>query len=302
MAGDNEPPTAASSSVPIDREKARAIWYSLAEKLSPSPYTQELFEKYSGVPPDEVVDHIVRMREKAHKIYPYPCIAAFRFIDFAVVNSPIYDSVLETLKAGGKYLDLGCCFAQDIRALAYAGVPSENLYGADLQPGFIDLGYELFNDKEKLKSTFFKGDIFDLSSFEPIAGDTSDPALFHKLTGQIDILSARSFLHLFSPEQEFKAACQMAEILRKSEGSIIMGTQLGSRKPGPHTILKRHLFRHDPNTWKDLWERVGKATDTQWDIQAKMFDLSPEFKGAALFIPEADREDMTRLEFVIKRL
>jgi hypothetical protein len=54
---------------------------------------------------------------------------------------------------------LGCGFGQDIRALAVAGAPSEKLYGSDLRKEFWDLGYALFNDKDKLKSPFIQVDL-----------------------------------------------------------------------------------------------------------------------------------------------
>jgi hypothetical protein len=49
--------------------------------------------------------------------FPYPCIGLFRFLDFSIRKSPVYDEVLQRVKNGQKFLDMGCCFAQDIRAL-----------------------------------------------------------------------------------------------------------------------------------------------------------------------------------------
>ncbi|KAF3256507.1 hypothetical protein TWF192_001931 [Orbilia oligospora] len=273
-----------------DRSRSHA-WYKPGEKLKLSQYTLELFQNYSRIPADQVATHIIE-------------VVNFRFLDFAITESPVFTTALTKLNSGGKYLDLGCCFAQDLRALVHAGIPSENLYGADLQPGFIDLSYDLFKDGHTLKSTFFEGDIFDFSTFKPIRGEISNPNLFQKIKGDIDIISARSFLHLFNPEQEFKAACQIVAILKDSPGSIIMGRQVGSFTPGIESISlgRREVFRHDPQTWKELWNKIGEATDTKWDVQAKLLELSPDVKDSVKAAELANIETRGWLEFVITRL
>ncbi|KAK6505881.1 hypothetical protein TWF481_007771 [Arthrobotrys musiformis] len=299
----HETASAAASTEAHDRSRSH-VWYKPGEQLSLSPYTIELFQNYSKVPADQVAAHIIQVRDKAWEVYPYPCIGSFRFLDFAITESPIFATALSKLKSGGKYLDLGCCFAQDLRALVYAGIPSENLYGADLQSGFIDLSYELFQDGDTLKSIFFKGDIFDFSTFRPIRGGNADPDLFEKIRGDIDIISARSFLHLFGPEQEFKAACQIVDVLKDKPGSIVMGRQVGSFTPGIESISlgRREVFRHNAQTWKEFWDRVGEATNTKWDVQARLLELSPDVKDSVKAAELANIETRGWLEFVVVRL
>ncbi|KAK6538452.1 hypothetical protein TWF694_010037 [Orbilia ellipsospora] len=290
--------------IDADRQARSSSWFIPNDKLTLSPFAQELFQKYSGVPEGEVSSHIINLREKAWKVHPYPCLGGFRFTDFAILESPAYNTVVERTKAGAKYLDLGCCFAQDLRALVYAGVPSENLYGADLQSGFIELSYDLFKDQDTLKSTFFTGDIFDLSTFKPAKGDTSDPELFHKLMGQFEILSARSFLHLFNQELEFKAACNMVKMVSEKKGSIIMGRQSGSRKAGFHETSSglRTIWRHDAASFKELWKRVAEATGTEWDVQANLVEITPYLRTMFAHVGLKDSGDRVWLEFVITRL
>ncbi len=72
-----------------------------------------------------------------------------------------------------------------LRKLVADGVPTEHLYGCDLRPEFFELGYKLFRDKDTLKSKFIAADIFDPSS------------ALSSLYGNIDIIYAGSFLHLF---------------------------------------------------------------------------------------------------------
>ncbi|KAJ6257434.1 Methyltransferase adrK [Drechslerella dactyloides] len=289
-----------------ERERLRkTLWFAPNETLALSTYAKDLFKNYSGIAEEDIFAHIIQVREKAWNVHPYPCIGSFRFLDFAILESPAYQTVVEKLRSGGKYLDMGCCFAQDLRALAYAGVPSENLYGADLRPTFIQLSYDLFNDKHKLRSTFFHGNVFDLSSFRKVSGDQSDPSLFGELVGKVDIISARSFLHVFGAEDEFRAACQMAQILSSSNGSMIIGRQVGSTKPGLNSISLRKsepVFRHNVETWKAFWTRVGEETNTQWDVYSRMIDIAPEVKLSVRQAESRDIEDRAWLEFVVTRI
>lgn len=47
-------------------------------------------------------------------------------------TSSAYKTILAKLKSGGKFLDVGCMFAQDSRKLVYDGAPPEAVYGTDL--------------------------------------------------------------------------------------------------------------------------------------------------------------------------
>lgn len=40
--------------------------------------------------------------------------------------------MVQRLKDGARYLDVGCCLGQDIRKLVADGVPSAHLYGVEL--------------------------------------------------------------------------------------------------------------------------------------------------------------------------
>jgi hypothetical protein len=41
----------------------------------------------------------------------------YRFLDLSIVHTEVYSEVIQRLKGGGKLLDLGCCFGQEIRQL-----------------------------------------------------------------------------------------------------------------------------------------------------------------------------------------
>lgn len=48
------------------------------------------------------------------------------------------------------FLDLGTCLGQDVRKLIFDGAPVDSVYGTDLLAEFVEIGYDLFRDEEKL--------------------------------------------------------------------------------------------------------------------------------------------------------
>ncbi len=62
-----------------------------------------------------------------------------------------------------RLLDVGCCFGQDLRKLVVDGVPSERLVGLEPESKFLDLGFELFADRELFKGQMIAGNLFDES-------------------------------------------------------------------------------------------------------------------------------------------
>jgi SAM-dependent methyltransferase len=180
--------------------------------------------------------------------------------------SPNYPTILQRLKTGDEnFLDLGCCFGQEIRRLVHDGVPSSHLWGTDLRPEFFELGYKLFQDKDTLKSNFIAADIFDPSS--PLKD----------LEGKIDIIYAGSFLHLFNYEQQIAVCKRIVEILRARKGSFVLGRQVGNLEAGEkvhRTNAAQSMFRHNEESFKKMWAEVGEATGTKWKVDAKLFEHS----------------------------
>jgi hypothetical protein len=200
------------------------------------------------------------------------------------MSSPQYKQILDRVKGGEKFLDFGCCFGQEVRKLvctchptlsfsfhtphriaqAYDGAPPENLYGTDLRQEFIDLGYDLFQDRETLKSTFIAADAFDPQS--PLK----------QLNGRMSIVYAGSFFHLFDWDGQFAMAKRVVELLKPEPGGMLLGRQVGNFNPGEYVRDgqdgEKRRWRHDPRTWKEMWELVGKETGTKWDVHVEMED------------------------------
>lgn len=182
----------------------------------------------------------------------------------------VYPEVLERVKGGAKFLDLGCCLGQEIHQLVLDGAPSANTYGCDMYGGFFPAGHELFHDGNgKLQTTFIEADAFDASPGSPLAA----------LASQIDIVYTGAFFHLFGLAEQEQLAASVARILAPRAGSLIIGRQTGSEEAGEFSrggdTSGHTRFRHSPQSWKELWDRVGAATATAWRVEA---DLSqPEY-------------------------
>ncbi|KAI7183262.1 hypothetical protein KC316_g11519 [Hortaea werneckii] len=263
-------------------------------QLELSDSTREVFETYSKIPPNEVMNHCYAIRKKAWSIHPYPCIGMGRFLQMAIGNHHLYQSELlpRMLRGDQKYLDLGCAFAQDIRRLVADGVDSRKCYGADLQLDFLDLGYELFRDRETLQSTFITADIFD-----PKSG-------LMGIQGEIDIVDASSFFHLFSWDDQKATAHTVTKLLKPQKDSIVVGRQMGHVDGGEFARRsgKGLGFRHNAETWRRMWDEVGEEAGVQFSAEAILKPIPRELKDAMQSQSRPEDEGSVSMEFSVRRL
>ncbi|KAF3049268.1 hypothetical protein E8E11_001028 [Didymella keratinophila] len=243
-------------------------WY-VKDLVDLQPTTKELFETYSKVPSDEVVPHITKIRNKAFKIFPYPCLGHWGFLNLNIQKSDAYNEVLERVKNGEQYLDIGCCMGQDIRKLVYDGAPSDKMYASDLKGQFWDVGYELFKDKPSLEASFIEADIFD------------DQSSLQQLVGKLDIVHAASFFHLFDWDGQVAAAKKIVGLFRPESNSLLIGRQVGRAEAGDFTAQveqTKSRYWHNPESWARLWKQVGEETSTKWNVQADFDDKADLFR------------------------
>lgn len=262
-------------------------WF-LKELTELDEVTREVFEKYSGLSSDAVIPHIVEVRNRAFDVYPYPCIGLFRFLDLGIQKSPQYSEVLQRLKDGQSFLDIGCCFGQDIRRLVADGAPSENTYGSDLRKDFIELGYDLFLDKETLKTKFIAGDVFD------------PDASIKQLDGKIGIIHAASFFHLFNWDEQVKIAKLFVSLLNPEAGVLVIGRQMANVEAGEYSFSDKTRYRHNDESFKRMWKLVGDETGTNWQVDARISDSTLLTKHGSLF--EWAPPGSCALSFTVRRL
>ncbi|KAJ1556188.1 hypothetical protein HK405_005505, partial [Cladochytrium tenue] len=141
--------------------KANAKFY--LPEIPPSiDATRSLLERYSHISREEVDKQIFAIREQAWRIFPYGGIGSFRFLDMQpTMRDPTFQEMQSRLSAPGStetFLDLGCQLGLTVRLMAVAGVDQNRLFGTDLEPRFLDLGYDLFKDRGR-GATYVAGDI-----------------------------------------------------------------------------------------------------------------------------------------------
>ncbi|RAL14113.1 class I SAM-dependent methyltransferase [Aspergillus homomorphus CBS 101889] len=280
-------PNMAESNLKAEKTAESYSWYepNLTQVQEPA---RTLLAEYSHIPEEQIIEHVKEVRDRAFAVFPYPCIGSFRFLDITINHSPAYAEILSRLKTSDhKYLDLGCAMGQDIRYLTHQGAPSTNLYGSDLHPEFIELGYDLFSDRATLSSEFIPSDIFD-----------DGCPLLTRLAGQIDIVNAASFFHLFDWTQQVALAKQIIKLLRPRPGSLLVGRHVGDFEAGERadSELGNTYYRHDLDSWRRMWGEVMRETGTQWEVEVAAEQWEEVKRN------RHNRESSFKMVFVVRRV
>lgn len=178
------------------------------------------------------------------------------------------------MKTGNEnLLDLGCAFAQDIRRLVADGVDSSKCVGADLRLEFLDLGYELFRDKETLKSRFIEADIFE------------EENALNSLYGKIDIINSSSFFHLFSLDECKRAARRCIKLFTGKKGNLLVGRQVGQEEAGEFARHSGELrYRHNIDSWRRMWTEVGEESGIVFKVDGHLTDHQGFMPADATFV------------------
>ncbi|KAI0448335.1 hypothetical protein F5B21DRAFT_518984 [Xylaria acuta] len=256
---------------------------------------RELLEGYSKIAPDEVAAEILKIRAKAWQVAKYPCIGHFTYVRLLEFDggNPGMQRAIERLKAPGSrdtFLELGGFICQTIRQLAFEGVDSARLYGTDLHAEFIELGYRQFRDRGTLQATFVPGDMLIPDA------DYATSAMARAFNGNISIVHASNFFHLFSRESQLVICERIVRFFRRglsAEGpAVLFGVQTGSLKPGEMRVGTFGVFLHDEKTFQSLWDEVGRKTGTNWKVSMQAMATAPPK-------PNAHGEDARAMRYVV---
>ncbi|KAJ5899970.1 hypothetical protein N7495_004714 [Penicillium taxi] len=255
-----------------------------------NPEIRNLLENYSKVSPSEVVKHVNDIRKRGFASNPYPCIGHYRFLNLTLLTHPLYQSILSRLNSdpSALYLDIGCCFGQDLRQLVLDGISSAQLVGVDIEGPLMELGYDLFLDRETLQSKFAVVDVFKgESQGEPWTG---------LVAKGVDVVHCSAFFHLFPLPVQIEAARHVSKLVRK--GGIIVGRQSGSIVPMEVPAIKAGStsFRHDVSSLAELWDKVGEETGTKWKVDGTLDTVGMDKKNPV------ENEYSRRLLFTITRV
>lgn len=172
----------------------------------------------------------------------------------------------------------------------------------------MDLGYDLFRDRDTLASKFVVGDIV-ASQF---GGDQEHA--FKELLGKTDVIHVSSFFHLFPLSTQLLIAKRLLRLLRPVPGSLILGRQTANIKPGVYRHgscdqTQPSMWRHDAGSWSEMWEQAGRELKIQVRVAAtlemtKGFSKRAESKEARETEPDMSwrNEGDRRMVFEIWRL
>ncbi|KAL8957979.1 MAG: hypothetical protein Q9193_004874 [Seirophora villosa] len=198
----------------------------------------ELLRKYSNIPEDQLVFHVAEI------------VRLLRFLVCSLSAHSLYSDILARLAQDASLVDLGCCFAQDIRKLAYDGAPTRNCTAVDLEPRFFDISEDLFRDHGRLEGSFVGADIFD-----------AEEKLWTKLEGSVDIVHASSLFHLFGLERQRRIACLTSRLVKPGPGSLVLGLQLAAKEKAEHIPIfneQEPSFCHSLGSMQAMWDDAGR--------------------------------------------
>lgn len=278
----------------LDIRSKDQVFYIPLERRPPTQGCRELLHKYSKIPSDKVNEHISKVRDLAWDVHPYPSIGVLLFLDLGVSgddlpssgpSSPVdyeaveyiktaYDKIVKKLQSGGKFLDIGCMFAQDLRKLVHDGAPVESVYGTDLRKAYFEHGYELFKDEAIIpRDHFIEADILDTKSQG-----------LKFLERKLDVINSTHVIHVFTYEDQILFIKRMIEMLKDEKGTMIIGRMTGNDEAGYHapqggsaarvtTKSGGSIWEHNAESFRELWERVAEETGTKWDLKCWLVSL-----------------------------
>ncbi|KAL9050070.1 MAG: hypothetical protein Q9162_006860 [Coniocarpon cinnabarinum] len=211
---------------PQDQYKA---WFLEKIEFIPTE-TSEILERYSGISRDEVTEHVERV-----------------FLTPSLTRHPLYPEVLSRARSGQNVLDIGCCFGTDLRKLIVDGASSENVFGIDIEQGFLDQSHVLFRDADKVPPiTLVAENMLNAnlsSSLQP-------------LVEKMDIIYMAKFLHLFDIDQQHNIMRKAVKLLRRKPDSMIIGSQIGNVHAGsyPHRVgqYPGTSYYHNTKSFQDF--------------------------------------------------
>ena len=197
--------------------------------------------------PKDYLERLVRKYTKKGVAYPR---ILMRLGEPLILKHEHYK---EVLKRGGKFLDFGCGTGDDVRQLIIDGFPRKDIIGFDIDRRCLDLGYDFYLDRPKMKGTF-------LVSKRPHFKDEA-----------FDIVYSGSVLHTMQKMADVNRYLEKAHDALKS-GGILFGSTLGAfrtknkkkrttflTKRSFHSLLRKKGFDHIHIVGKnETQQSVGK--------------------------------------------
>lgn len=156
----------------------------------------------------------------------------------------------------------------------------------------------MFGDRGRFDVGFLEADVLGGENYCGGDGGAGRGKGLEELHGKFDIVSVIFVLHQWGLEDQVSAVKQLLKLLRaEKRGSTVVGFQIGSLAA---RVTGLGTYRHDPDSFRGMWERAGRETGTRWscDVQLRFFeDLGLDGEDSAYL-----GDDARILQFVVDRV
>ena len=97
----------------------------------------------------------------------------------------------------------------------------------------------------------------------------------------------------------------MVQFSRPKSGTVIVGRHVGSTKPGVYPSVEpgSTAYRHDVESFQELWDEIGKESGTRWSVEGTTMDeVGLQGFGDPKKRPHWWEPNMRRMLFTVRRL
>jgi SAM-dependent methyltransferase len=202
-------PAYSSSGMPAQKSLRFPPGKTLPEELS---IAMKRIEAHGVVYPEGYYQTLLEKYTREGVRYPH----ILMILGQPRINNHFFYS--RALKGTGRLLDYGCGTGDNVRQLLRDGFPRERITAFDINRASIDLGFDLYRDKEEINDFFIVSDTF-----------TSGPAEF-------DMVYSASVFHVIADDEEFNNYLANAWSVLRPGGTLFGSTlgQVGEGASRPH--------------------------------------------------------------------
>ena len=198
---------------PKDEDGETLVWVFEKPEILLEDVSLEFLKGYAGFDKEKILSNLSEIWQDTYLVNHYRCIRDARYLYPRITSHPGYETISKDLK--GKWImDIGCNIGTDIRKMVLDGAESEKTIGVDIDKAYFELGYQFYEDEDRLKTKFLVKDLTELGQ---------------SLDQKLDIVHAGSLLHLLTDEQNRTLVKFIYEHLNSS--GVFFGRALGRKDP-----------------------------------------------------------------------